>query len=132
MKTAIIIDSTSYVNEGLRNHPDVYELFLTTTFEDGTQLLDSTDVKVEKGIYNVFVYEILLKSYARCVSITLSNTVRDTRDTAKMLIDEYKDQINGHVVASNAVSLIIGALVERPLDMIEIEDTSEDICRNTE
>ena len=48
MKTAIIIDSTSYVNEGLRNHPDVYELFLTTTFEDGTQFLDSTDVKVQK------------------------------------------------------------------------------------
>ena len=36
-----------------------------------------------------------------------------------MLIDEYKDQINGHVVDSKGVSLIIGALVEQALDMIE-------------
>ncbi|HIZ71545.1 MAG TPA: DegV family protein [Candidatus Atopostipes pullistercoris] len=152
MKTAIIIDSTSYVNEGLRNHPDVYELFLTTTFEDGTQFLDSTDVKVQKDFYNklqasdklpttsqpalgeyiALIEEIIEKGYDQLLCIHLSKTFSGTCQTAKMLIDEYKDQINGHVVDSKGVSLIIGALVEQALDMIEKEVPFEDICRNTE
>lgn len=48
MKTAIIIDSTAYANETIKNHPDVYELFLTATFEDGTHFLDSSEIAVQE------------------------------------------------------------------------------------
>ena len=152
MKTAIIIDSTAYVNEELRNHPDIYELFLTSTFEDGTQFLDSTDPEVQKDFYSklqtsdkipttsqpalgeyiALIEEIIEKGYDQLLCIHLSQTFSGTYQTAKMLIDEHKDQIQAHVVDSKGVSLIIGALVEQALDMIEKEVPFEDICKKTE
>src|SRR5699024_8869753 len=52
--------------------------------------------------------------------------------TAKMLTSEFEDQINIHVIDSKGVSLVIGALVEQALDMIEKDVPFEDICKNTE
>lgn len=152
MKTAIIIDSTAYVNEELRNHPDIYELFLTSTFEDGTQFLDSTDPEVQKDFYSklqtsdkipttsqpalgeyiALIEEIIEKGYDQLLCIHLSQTFSGTYQTAKMLIGEYKNQIQAHVIDSKGVSLIIGALVEQALDMIEKEVPFEDICKKTE
>ena len=152
MKTAIIIDSTSYANEKLRNHPDVYELFLTSTFEDGTQFLDSTDPEVQKefykklqtsdkipttsqpalGEYIALIEEIIEKGYDQLLCIHLSQTFSGTYHTAQMLIDEYKNRIKGYVIDSKGVSLIIGGLVEQALDMIEKEVPFEEICKKTE
>ena len=152
MKTAIIIDSTAYANEELRNHPDVYELCLTSTFEDGTQFLDSTDPEVQKDFYSklqtsdkipttsqpalgeyiALIEEIIEKGYDQLLCIHLSQTFSGTYRTAKMLIGEYKNQIQAHVIDSKGVSLIIGALVEQALDMIEKEVPFDDICKKTE
>lgn len=152
MKTAIIIDSTAYANEAIRNHPDIYELFLTTTFEDGTQFVDSSDIKVQKefyeklqssnhlpktsqpapGEYIKLIEEIIEKGYDQLLCIHLSQTFSGTYQTAKMLTDEYKDQINAHVIDSKGVSLIIGGLVEQVLDMIEKDLPFEEICEKTE
>lgn len=152
MKTAIIIDSTAYANESIRNHPDIYELFLTTTFEDGTQFLDSSDVEEQKefydklcasdnlpktsqpapGKYIELIEEIIEKGYDQLLCIHLSQTFSGTYQTAKMLTNEYKNQINAHVIDSKGVSLIIGALVEQALDMIEKDLPFETICEKTE
>ena len=152
MKTAIIIDSTAYANEAIRNHPDIYELFLTTTFEDGTQFVDSSDIKVQKefyeklqssnhlpktsqpapGEYIKLIEEIIEKGYDQLLCIHLSQTFSGTYQTAKMLTDEYKDQINAHVIDSKGVSLIIGGLVEQALDMIEKDLPFKEICEKTE
>jgi DegV family protein with EDD domain len=152
MKTAIIIDSTAYANETIRNHPDVYELFLTTTFEDGTQFEDSSDIEVQKefykklqasdnlpktsqpapGKYIALIEEIIEKGYDQLLCIHLSQTFSGTYQTAKMLTNEYKDQLDVCVIDSKGVSLIIGALVEQALDMIEKGVPFKDICEKTE
>src|SRR5690625_7425783 len=89
MKTAIIIDSTAYANESIRNHPDVYELVLTATFKDGTQFSDSSNPDIQKefyeklktsenlpktyqpalGDYMKIVIEIIVKSYEHFMCI---------------------------------------------------------------
>ena len=105
MKTAIIIDSTAYANETIRNHPDVYELFLTVTFEDGTHFLDSSDIAVQEefyiklqeseqlpktsqpapGKYIELIENIIDKGYDQLLCIHLSQTFSGTYQTAKML-----------------------------------------------
>lgn len=152
MKTAIIIDSTAYANETIKNHPDVYELFLTATFEDGTHFLDSSEIAVQEdffeklkesdqlpktsqpspGDYVALIEEIIEKGYDQLLCIHLSQTFSGTYQTAKMLTSEFEDQINIHVIDSKGVSLVIGALVEQALDMIEKGVPFEDICKNTE
>lgn len=152
MKTAIIIDSTAYANETIKNHPDVYELFLTATFEDGTHFLDSSEIAVQEdffeklkesdqlpktsqpspGDYVALIEEIIEKGYDQLLCIHLSQTFSGTYQTAKMLTSEFEDQINIHVIDSKGVSLVIGALVEQALDMIEKGVPFEDICQKTE
>ncbi len=152
MKTAIIIDSTAYANDELKNHPDIYELDLTVTFDDGTQFVDSSDLKVQEefyaklqqsetlpqtsqpspGIYVQLVQEIIDKGYDQLLCIHLAQTFSGTYQTAKMLTSEFADQIKVHVVDSKGVSLIIGTLVEQALDMIEKGLSFEEICENTE
>lgn len=152
MKTAIIIDSTAYANETIKNHPDVYELFLTATFEDGNHFLDSSEIAVQEdffeklkesdqlpktsqpspGDYVALIEEIIEKGYDQLLCIHLSQTFSGTYQTAKMLTSEFEDQINIHVIDSKGVSLVIGALVEQALDMIEKGVPFEDICKNTE
>lgn len=151
MKTAIIIDSTAYANETIRNHPDVYELFLTVIFEDGTHFLDSSDIAVQEDFYSKLqkseqlpktsqpapgkyielLEEIIEKGYDQLLCIHLSQTFSGTYQTAKMLADEYEDQIDICVVDSKGVSLVMGALVEQALDMIEKGVPFEEICKNT-
>lgn len=152
MKTAIIIDSTAYANETIKNHLDVYELFLTATFEDGNHFLDSSEIAVQEdffeklkesdqlpktsqpspGDYVALIEEIIEKGYDQLLCIHLSQTFSGTYQTAKMLTSEFEDQINIHVIDSKGVSLVIGALVEQALDMIEKGVPFEDICKNTE
>ena len=152
MKTAIIIDSTAYANETIRNHPDVYELFLTATFEDGTHFLDSSDIAVQEefyiklqeseqlpktsqpapGKYIELIEDIIEKGYDQLLCIHLSQTFSGTYQTAKMLASEYEDQIEICVVDSKGVSLVMGALVEQALDMIKKDVPFDEICKNTQ
>src|SRR5699024_7825494 len=84
------------------------------------------------GEYIALIEEIIEKGYDQLLCIHLSQTFSGTYQTAKMLIDEYEDQINAHVIDSKGVSLIIGALVEQVLDMVEKEVPFEEICEKTE
>ena len=152
MKTAIIIDSTAYANEAIKSHPDIYELKLTATFEDGTEFEDSTDLKIQKAFYDklqssktlpktsqpspgeyiLLVKEIIEKGYDQLLCIHLSQTFSGTYQTARMVTSEFADQIKIHVIDSKGVSLVIGALVEQALDMIDKGVPFEEICEKTE
>src|SRR5690625_3143475 len=152
MKTAIIIDSTAYANESIRNHPDVYELVLTATFKDGTQFSDSSNPDIQKefyeklqtyenlpktsqhatGEYMKLVEEIIEKGYDQLLCIHLSETFSGTLQTAKMVTNQYRDELDVCVIDSKGVSLVIGALVEQALDMIEKGLPFEEMCEKIE
>lgn len=152
MKTAIIIDSTSYASEAIVNHPDIYVLELSTTFADGTVIPDSSDLEDQQrfyaklkneeslpttsqpspGVYVGIVEEIIKKGYDQLLCIHLSQTFSGTYQTAKMITNEYADQIAAHVIDSKGVSEIIGAIVEQALDMLEKELDFSEICKKLE
>lgn len=139
MKTAIIIDSTAYVNEEIRNHPDIYELKFTTTFEDGLEFLDTSDPAIledfytklqqaEKlpttsqpspGKYLEVVEEIIEKGYDQLLCIHLSDGLSGAYQTAKMITDDYAAQINVEVVDSKGASVVIQAMLVQAMEMIE-------------
>lgn len=152
MKTAIIVDSTAYLDEDLRNHPDIYELVLTTTFADGTEFPDSSDPEIQArfyeklksadelpktsqpapGTYVELIEEIIEKEYDQLLCIHLSQTFSGTYQTAKMLTSEYSDQLTIHVMDSKGVSEIIGGIVEQGLEMLEKGLEFEEICEKLE
>lgn len=152
MRTALIIDSTAYANDEIRNHPDIYELELTSTFSDGTQFPDSSDSKIQEefykklkesnelpttsqpavGEYIKLVEKIIERGYDQLLCIHLSQTFSGTYQTAKMITSNYEDQIKCHVVDSKGVSLVIGSLITQALDMLEKNLSFEEVCEKTE
>lgn len=147
MKTAIIIDSTAYANENIRNHPDIYELKFTTTFEDGQEFLDTSDPAIleefytklqqaEKlpttsqpspGKYEELVEEIIKKGYDQLLCIHLSGGLSGAYQTANMITDEYAEEIKVKVVDSKGASVVIQALISQALDMLEAGLALEEI-----
>ncbi len=149
MKTAIIIDSTAYASEEIKNHPDIYELKFTTTFEGGFEFLDTSDPVIledfyaklqqaEKlpttsqpspGKYLEVVEEIIEKEYDQLLCIHLSGGLSGAYQTAKMITDDYADKINVKVVDSKGASVVIQALIVQALEMldkgIELEEIYE-------
>lgn len=149
MKTAIIIDSTAYANKEIIDHPDIYELKFTTTFEDGFELIDSSDLEViEKfytklqessilpttsqpspGQYIEAMEEIIEKGYDQLICIHLSAGLSGAYQTAKMVTESYKEKIKTKVIDSKGASVVIEALINQALEMLEKELEFEEICK---
>lgn len=140
MKTAIIIDSTAYASESIRNHPDIYELKFTTTFEDGLEFLDTSDPVIleefytklqaaEKlpttsqpspGKYIELVENLIEKGYEQLLCIHLSGGLSGAYQTANMITDDYAEEIKVKVVDSKGASVVIQALIVQALEMLEL------------
>lgn len=152
MKTAIIIDSTAYADKELLNHPDIFVLELTTLFNDGTVIEDSSELKVQEqfyeklqataelpktsqpspGVYVELVEEIIRQGYDQLLCIHLSQTFSGTYQTAKMITNEFSDQIKTHVIDSKGVSLVMTAIVQQAFDMLEKGLPFDEICEKLE
>lgn len=148
MKTAIITDSTAYLEGDLCNHPDIYILELTTTFQDGTQFPDSADPKIQAefydklkssaelpttsqpspGKYMELIEKLITDGYERLLCIHLSQTFSGTYQTAKMITSQYADQIQAYVIDSKGVSVVMEALIVKALELLENDVEFEEIC----
>ena len=139
MKTAIIIDSTAYASKTLISHPDVYELNMTVRFEDGAEFIDSSDPTIQEqfylklkesetlpttsqpapGKYIELVEELIEKGYEQLICIHISQPFSGVYQTAKMVTEEYADQIDAVVIDSKGTSLVIEYLVIQALEMLK-------------
>lgn len=149
MKTAIIIDSTAYAGKEILNHPDVYEVKFTTTFENGYECIDSSDIedlesfyrKLEKcsalpttsqpspGKYIELVEEIIEKEYDQIICIHLSAGLSGACQTASMIAANYENEIDIEVIDSKGASVVIEGLIIQALEMLEGELDFDEICR---
>lgn len=141
MKTAIIIDSTAYANSDIINHPDVYELKFTTTFEGGIEYYDSSDADFLKefytkldrnsklpttsqpsiGKYEAAINEIIEKGYDQLLSIHLSSGLSGAFQTAEMITNMHQDEIKSRVIDSKGASVVIEAMIYQALEMLKKE-----------
>ncbi|MDN6196114.1 MAG: DegV family protein [Atopostipes suicloacalis] len=139
MKTAFIIDSTAYASKKLMNDANLYELKLSTRFKEGTEFLDSTDLKTQKNFYKKLkeskdlpvtsqpapgkyiqlVEEIIDEGYDQLICIHISAAFSGAYQTAKMVTAEYIDQIDTIVIDSKGVSLIMEYMVIQAMEMLE-------------
>lgn len=139
MKSAIIVDSTAYLDENLSNHPDVYTVNLSVHFHDGTDLVDTADIEEQHcfyqrllsetqlpttsqpkpGDYYKLMDELVAKGYEVVYCIHLSSQISGTFQTAQMITDEYKNRLAIYCVDSKSASVIMLRMVEQALADIE-------------
>lgn len=147
MKTAFIIDSTAYASKEILQHPDVYELKLSTRFADGEEFLDSTDLQIQRAFYEKLkeastlpmtsqpapgkyielVEEIIAAGYDQLICIHISAAFSGAYQTAKMITADYADQLPAIVIDSKGVSLVMEYMVIQAMEMLEKGLTLADI-----
>lgn len=139
MKTAIIVDSTAYLNEQLANHPDVFQVYLTVNFEDDTQTKDTIDregiqqfyerladskqlpttSQPSPGEYYDVLDEIVEAGYDQVVGIHLDKKISGTYQTAVMISEQYQDKLNISMIDSRGASVVSEHLVSIALILAE-------------
>lgn len=149
MKTAIIIDSTAYACKEILNHPDVYEVQFTSTFNDGSEYTDGSDKEsLEKfycklqessvlprtsqpapGEYIEVMEEIVEKEYDQLLCIHLSAGLSGAYQTAQMIAENYSEAIQIKVIDSKGASVVIEALIIQALEMLEKRLPFEEVCK---
>ncbi|MBG9981441.1 DegV family protein [Facklamia sp. DSM 111018] len=139
MKTAIIVDSTAYLTEDIRRHPDVYEINLSVLFEDGTYFEDTADGDEQRkffnllkrsphlptssqpqpGLYYQLIEDLIAKGYQAFIAIHLSSAISGTFNLAQSLIREFADQIQGWAIDSKASCIVLEVLVRHGIKLLE-------------
>lgn len=147
MRSAIIVDSTSSLPDELKNHPDVYEVTLKITFKDGEVMDDTTNEMSLKHFYHKMVSvdelptssqpepadyyrimdQLVAKGYDEVYGVFMSSKLSGTFQTARMVMQEYQDRINVHLIDTKAVSIIIAHEVKELIRLIESGYKAEQI-----
>lgn len=148
-KTAIIVDSTSYLPSNLKEKENIFQADLIAHFDDGTVIKDSNkpeDIEAffqrmtkepnlpktsqpSTGQYLELVEEIVAKGYNQIIAIHLSSGISGTYQTAVSVLSEFKDQIDIHYVDSKGASVIVESQVEYVLKELEKGTAIEEILK---
>lgn len=149
MKIAYIVDSTASLSDELAGRPDVFQVYLSVTFKDGSIFKDTTDgaelksfyqrLATEKeipkssqpqvGEYYEVVEEIISKGFDTIIALHIGKGISGTYQSADMVLNEYKEEgkIEYSLIDSNGTSFIIEHLLLQTIEQIEkgvsIEET---------
>lgn len=138
MKTAIIVDSTAYLPDEIKNRENVFEINLLVTFSDGTTVTDTGDLKLVKAFYDRLDQEATLPTtsqpavgdyyalmdklveagYEAVFCVHLSSKISGTYQTAHMVTQEYADRMQVFCVDSKGASVVQEVLVRTCLDLL--------------
>lgn len=152
MKAAIIVDSTAGLSEDLVNEPNVFQLYLSSVFTDGTVFVDSPDEQKTADFYirmnseeelpktsqpePVQAFElfdkILEEGYDTVFGVFLSAEVSGTFQTVATVAAEYTDRLDIHLIDSQTTSFVLEAMTINLLKLIEKKTSSEDIVKKIE
>jgi fatty acid kinase fatty acid binding subunit len=147
VKTAWVTDSTAYLDEELRNHPDLYTIPLTILldneeFSDGIDLTSAQLFERLKQLKNPpktsqpsigafqALYEQLLKDYDQIVAVLLSGklsgTVSSSKQAAKLV------EIPVTTFDSNILTYPMTALLKEGIALLEAGDSLESVIDQLE
>ncbi len=137
MKQAIIIDSTAYLPEELKQLPHIYQVDLQVNFEDGSQIIDNnlhvrefiekmrdydtipTTSQPSVGVYSELYQSLIDEGYQTVYCIHLSSGISGTYQTALMLSEHYASEIDSYVIDSKGAAIVIEILTRQCLMMID-------------
>lgn len=147
MKVAIVVDSTAGLSEDLVNHPDVFQLYLSTIFEDGTIYVDSPDEAKTADFYHRMNTEkelpktsqpepsqafelfdnIIAKGYDTVIGLFLSEQVSGTYQTVATVAKEYEDRLDIHLIDSQTTSFVMEAMTMNIVKLLEMGKSAEEV-----
>ncbi|MGO1923876.1 MAG: DegV family protein [Jeotgalicoccus sp.] len=141
MKIAYIVDSTASLSDELAGRSDVFQVYLSVTFKDGSIFKDTTDgaelksfyqrLATEKeipkssqpqvGEYYEVVEEIISKGFDTIIALHIGKGISGTYQSADMVLNEYKEEgkIEYSLIDTNGTSFIIEHLLEQTIEQIE-------------
>ncbi|WP_066061225.1 DegV family protein [Neobacillus soli] len=147
VKTAWVTDSTAYLDEDLRNHPDLYKIPLTILLDD-EEFLDGEDLTAEqlferlKGLKNPpktsqpsvgafqTLYEQLSNDYDQIVAVLLSSklsgTVSSSEQAAKLV------SIPVTTIDSKILTYPLTALLKKGMDLLDEGNSLEFVIEQLE
>src|SRR5690606_15251182 len=132
-KIAFVTDSTAFLTEELRNHPDVYVVPIVVISE-GKEYEDGVDLSSEQ-LYDIIrnekevpktsqpnvtkfkeLYEQLKKDYDSAIAIHVSNKLSGTIESSSAAKDEAGFDVE--VVDSCSLSFAITTLIQKGLKLV--------------
>ncbi len=139
MKTAIIVDSTSYLPDAMLAHPDIYQINLSVTFDDGQVFEDLvtdaffkdfydyleahpqtvTTSQPPLGQYMELMDQLVEKGYERVLAFHLSSSISGTYQNARTILEEYQDRMDTYCYDSKGAAVVVMALVQKALALLE-------------
>ncbi|MGF3226904.1 DegV family protein [Facklamia sp. P12932] len=147
MKTAIIVDSTAYLNQEIASQSNIFQVDLSVIFDDGTVFKDSSDIDeqtrfyqyMEKsdrlpkssqphpGDYYQLMDQIVEEGFQAVIAIHLSSKISGTLALAQSVLTEYQDRIQSYIIDSKSSCIVIEGLARKALKGLEADKELEDI-----
>ncbi|MFV8829083.1 DegV family protein [Alkalihalobacterium sp. APHAB7] len=133
-KIAFVTDSTAYITEDLKNHPDVYVMplaiiFGDTVYEDGISLTteqlyekikQSKEVpKTSQPAVGKFVelYEKLKKDYEQAIAVHISSKLSGTLESSRSASEMAEFPVE--IIDSKSMSYAITSLIQTGMKLAE-------------
>ncbi|MFB3166230.1 DegV family protein [Neobacillus sp. 179-C4.2 HS] len=147
VKTAWVTDSTAFLDEELRNHPDLYTIPLTILL-DGEEFADGIDLtaaelfarlkelkappKTSQPSVGVFqeLYEKLSQNYDQIVAVLLSGKLSGTvssSDQAAKLVDIPVKTFDSHILTAPMT-----ALLKKGMELMDAGNSVESVMDHLE
>lgn len=147
MKTAIIVDSTAGLSKETANHPDVYQLYLSSIFEDGTVFVDRSDDTLTakfyermdteaelpktsqpepQQVYDLF-NQLIEAGYDTVIGVFISSKISGTFQTVTAVAQEYADRLAVHLIDSQLTSFVLEAMTLNLVELVRREIAPEEI-----
>lgn len=138
MKAAIMVDSTAGLSAETASYPNVFQLYLSTIFEDGTIYVDTADEELTRDFYQRMDKEtelpktsqpepqqvfdlfdrIIEEGYDTVFGLFLSKKISGTFQTVYAVAQEYSDRLDIHLIDSHLTSFVMEAMTLNLLELI--------------
>lgn len=150
MKTAIIVDSTSYLPTSLYEaHDDLFVISMTVNFPDGQTLVDSnlpsalrdffetadqydtlpTTSQPAADNYIKLLQKIKDAGYERVFALHMPRPLSGAVETAQLVAKEFEDQMEVHIIDTRRISVVVHYMVEEIFKALEQGATTEEVLQ---
>ena len=147
MKAAIIVDSTAGLSKEVTDIPGIFQLYLSTIFEDGTVFVDTADDELTQQFYDRMTTEdelpkssqpepkqvfdlfdrIIAEGYDTVFGLFLSEKISGTFQTVNAVAKEYEDKLTIHLIDSKTTSFVIEAMTLNLVELLQRDLTAQKI-----
>lgn len=149
MKAAIIVDSTAGLSPESAAIPGVFQIYLSSTFKDGTVFIDTADDDLTQQFYDRMENEselptssqpdpqqaydlfdqIISEGYDTVFGLFISDNLSGTYQTVVSVAQDYQDRLTIHLIDSQTVSFVLEAALLNLHELIKADLETDAILK---